>query len=370
MGNLCIKHANTVSPLYSSPKSDTPKAKSSSHKDSSLGSELGSAFSNGDVSRHDSAKSANGGILRPFLYSEMKAATRNFRSDGRLGEGGFGVVYKGYLDEQTLSPVKPGHGMTVAIKKLNLEGTQGHAEWVTEVKFLGALRHPNIVRLLGFCAEDINRLLVYEHMSRGSLESHLFRYGSQTQGLSWENRMKIAVGSARGLAFLHDSERHVIYRDVKAANVLLDDQFNAKLSDFGLAKDGPMGDDTHVSTRVMGTYGYAAPEYLATGHLTTRSDVYSFGVMLLELLSGRRAMDTERPYGEQKVVEWAKPFLINKKKVLHIIDPKLNGQYSLKGVHRTANLALQCLNDDAKARPLMKEVVESLEPLLISSRKK
>ncbi|MCO5608467.1 hypothetical protein L7F22_062677 [Adiantum nelumboides] len=364
MGNLCSTHPNMVRPV---PNADnTFKAKSSSLKDSSLGSDGETALSNGNVLRHESTKE---GLLRPFTYSEMKAATRNFRSDGWLGEGGFGVVYRGHLDEKTLLPVKSGQGMVVAIKKLNRDGAQGHTEWVTEVKFLGALRHPHVVRLLGFCAEDSKRLLVYEYMSRGSLESHLFRHGSQTQGLSWENRMKIAVGAARGLAFLHDAHVRVIYRDVKAANILLDDKFNAKLSDFGLAKNGPVGDDTHVSTRVMGTYGYAAPEYLATGHLTARSDVYSFGVLLLELLSGRRAMDTERPFGQQKVVEWAKPFLMNKKKVLHIIDPKLNGQYSLKGVHRTANLARQCLNENSKARPLMKEVVESLEPLLISSRK-
>lgn len=367
MGNLCGGHGTTVQPVSSSFQPDnTSKANNSSHKDLSFGSGGGSAFCNGDISRHESGK---GGTLRPYTYGEMKVATRNFRSDGRLGEGGFGVVYRGYLDEQTLAPVKHGHGMTVAVKKLNLGGNQGHAEWVTEVKFLGALHHPHVVRLIGFCAEDSKRLLVYEYMSRGSLESHLFRNGSQTQGLSWENRMKIAVGAARGLAFLHDSKVHVIYRDVKAANVLLDDQFNAKLSDFGLAKNGPMGDDTHVSTRVMGTYGYAAPEYLATGHLTARSDVYSFGVVLLELLTGRRAMDTDRPFGEQKVVEWAKPYLNNKKRVLHIIDSRLNGLFSLKGAHRVANLALQCLNEDAKARPLMKEVVDSLEPLLVSSQR-
>ncbi|KAH7351903.1 hypothetical protein KP509_19G019400 [Ceratopteris richardii] len=237
----------------------------------------------------------------------------------------------------------------------------------TEVELLAALNHPNIVKLIGFCAEDENRLLVYEYMCRGSLESHLFPYRSQRRGLSWELRMKIALGAARGLAFLHDADTHVIYRDFKAANILLDDQFNVKLSDFGLAKHGPGEGATHVSTRTMGTCGYVAPEYLATGHLSSRSDVYSFGVLLLELLSGRRAMDYDRPVGEQKVVDWARPYLENKKRSIYIMDPKLNGLFSLKGANKIASLAQECLNEDAKARPLMKEVLNSLESLLVSS---
>ncbi|KAH7351898.1 hypothetical protein KP509_19G019400 [Ceratopteris richardii] len=305
--------------------------------------------------------------LLSFSYSELKVATRNFNISGRVGEGGFGTVYKGYLDKNTLEPVKYGNGLAVAIKKLNIDGHQGHMEWVTEVELLAALNHPNIVKLIGFCAEDENRLLVYEYMCRGSLESHLFPYRSQRRGLSWELRMKIALGAARGLAFLHDADTHVIYRDFKAANILLDDQFNVKLSDFGLAKHGPGEGATHVSTRTMGTCGYVAPEYLATGHLSSRSDVYSFGVLLLELLSGRRAMDYDRPVGEQKVVDWARPYLENKKRSIYIMDPKLNGLFSLKGANKIASLAQECLNEDAKARPLMKEVLNSLESLLVSS---
>eukprot|EP00250_Pteridium_aquilinum_P002341 c12539_g1_i1 orf=146-1240(+) len=362
MGNCFGTSAKSVNPVLNSNNTDASKPRS---KEFSLGSFVGSPFNNSaDISRHDSA---NGGSLRSFTYGEMRAATLNFRNNGKLGEGGFGVVFKGYLDEQTLLPVKPGHGMAVAIKKLNLEGMQGHQEWVTEVNLLGALHHPNVVKLIGFCAEDSNRLLVYEYMSRGSLEYHLFRQGNYIQGLPWDVRMKVAVGAARGLAFLHDAQICVIYRDFKAANILLDDNYNAKLSDFGLAKEGPTGDDTHVTTRVLGTYGYAAPEYLATGHLTPRSDVYSFGVVLLELLTGRRAMDVDRPHGEQKVVDWAKPYLgSSKKRAVRILDSRLNGQYSLKGAYTVVNLALQCLNEDARARPSMKEVVESLEPLLSS----
>ncbi|KAH7276514.1 hypothetical protein KP509_39G010200 [Ceratopteris richardii] len=259
---------------------------------------------------------------------------------------------------------RPGTGIVIAVKKLNLEGLQGHKEWLAEVHFLGQLHHPNLVRLIGFCAEDDHRLLVYEFMPRGSLENHLFRRGSHGQALSWAIRIKVAVGAARGLAFLHEAERPVIFRDFKTSNILLNSQFNAKLSDFGLAKDGPTGDNTHVSTRVMGTYGYAAPEYVATGHLTAKSDVYSFGVVLLEILTGRRAVDKNRPFGEQNLVEWARPFLNDKRRVFRIMDPRLEGQYSMKGAYRAATLALGCLNQDAKLRPTMKEVVQLLEPLL------
>ncbi|KAH7430794.1 hypothetical protein KP509_08G014900 [Ceratopteris richardii] len=199
-------------------------------------------------------------------------------------------------------------------------------------------------------------------MQRGSLENHLFRRG-HNEALSWPIRMKIALGAASGLAFLHEADKPIIYRDFKTSNILLDMHYNAKLSDFGLAKDGPTGDNTHVSTRVMGTYGYAAPEYISTGHLTAKSDVYSFGVVLLEILTGRRAVDKSKPIMEQNLVEWAVPYLNDKRKVFRLVDPRLEGQYSLKGAQRTASLALSCLNPEAKMRPLMKDIVAMLEPL-------
>ncbi|KAJ0089094.1 hypothetical protein Patl1_31864 [Pistacia atlantica] len=182
-----------------------------------------------------------------------------------LGEGGFGSVFKGWVDEHSLTATKPGTGMVIAVKRLNQDGYQGHKEWLTEINYLGQFHHPNLVKLIGYCLEDEHRLLVYEFMPRGSMENHLFRRGSHFQPFSWSLRMKIALGAAKGLAFLHSAEPKVIYRDFKASNILLDSNYNAKLSDFGLARDGPIGDKSHVSTRVMGTYGYAAPEYLATG---------------------------------------------------------------------------------------------------------
>ncbi|XP_038980970.1 receptor-like cytoplasmic kinase 176 [Phoenix dactylifera] len=301
--------------------------------------------------------------LRCFTFSDLKTATRNFRPDSVLGEGGFGSVFKGWIDEHALTASKPGTGMVIAAKRLNHEGFQGHREWLAEVNYLGQLYHPNLVRLIGYCSEDEHRLLVYEFMSRGSLENHLFRRGSYFQPLPWNLRMKVALGAAKGLAYLHGAETKVIYRDFKTSNVLLDSNYNAKLSDFGLAKDGPTGDKTHVSTRVIGTYGYAAPEYLATGHLTAKSDVFSFGVVLLEMLSGRRAIDKNRPPGEHNLVEWARPYLTHKRKIFRVLDTRLEGQYSLAAAQKAAALALHCLSTEAKFRPTMDEVVSTLEQL-------
>jgi serine/threonine protein kinase len=224
-------------------------------------------------------------------------------------------------------------------------------------------------------------------------ECYVIIGGSHFQPLPWNLRMKVALEAARGLAFLHGDQAKVIYRDFKTSNILLDSvcmqiihyricasqmnfdlkifnslfdflqEYNAKLSDFGLAKDGPSGDKSHVSTRVMGTQGYAAPEYLATGHLTAKSDVYSYGVVLLELLSGQRALDKNRPPGQHNLVEWAKPYITNKRRVIHVLDTRLGSQYSLPAAQKTAALALQCLSMDARCRPGMDQVVTVLEGL-------
>lgn len=175
--------------------------------------------------------------------------------------------------------------------------------------------------------------------------------------------MKIALGAAKGLAFLHGGPKPVIYRDFKTSNILLDAEYNAKLSDFGLAKAGPQGDKTHVSTRVVGTYGYAAPEYVMTGHLTSKSDVYSFGVVLLEMLTGRRSMDKKRPTGEQNLVAWARPYLSDRRRLYQLVDPRLGLNYSVRGVQKVAQICYHCLSRDTKSRPTMDEVVKHLTPL-------
>ncbi|MED6194838.1 hypothetical protein PIB30_032268 [Stylosanthes scabra] len=306
----------------------------------------------------DLSISLAGTNLHVFTLAELKVITQHFSSSNFLGEGGFGPVHKGFIDDKLRHGLK---AQPVAVKLLDLDGTQGHKEWLTEVVFLGQLRHPHLVKLIGYCCEEDHRLLVYEYLPRGSLENQLFRRFSAS--LPWSTRMKIAVGAAKGLAFLHEAEKQVIYRDFKASNILLDSDYNAKLSDFGLAKDGPEGDDTHVSTRVMGTQGYAAPEYVMTGHLTAMSDVYSFGVVLLELLTGRRSVDKSKVPREQNLVEWARPMLNDPRKLGRIMDPKLEGQYSEMGSRKAAALAYQCLSHRPRNRPTMSAVVRVLEPL-------
>ncbi|KAL2476258.1 Protein kinase superfamily protein [Abeliophyllum distichum] len=310
----------------------------------------------------DISNSLIGSNLHIFTFAQLKKITNGFSSSNFLGEGGFGPVHKGFIDYRFILPVglEP---QPVAVKLLDLDGTQGHREWMTEVVLLGQLRDPHVVKLIGYCCEDEQRLLVYEYMARGNLENQLFRRYSCS--LPWLTRIKIAVGAARGLAFLHGQEKPVIYRDFKTSNILLDSDYTAKLSDFGLAKDGPEENDTHVSTRVMGTHGYAAPEYVMTGHLTTMNDVYSFGVVMLEMLTGKRVIDKNRRGREENLVKWARPLLKDPNKLDNILmDPRLEGQYSMEGANKVAALAFQCLSHCPKLRPTMNNVVNILEPVL------
>ncbi|XP_068635699.1 receptor-like cytoplasmic kinase 176 isoform X2 [Aristolochia californica] len=360
---ICWSARITESPFHSSSTSGANSKYVSGDRNALSSSSSKVSSASAPPTPRSEGEILNSSNLKSFSFNELKNATRNFRPDSVLGEGGFGSVFKGWIDEHSFAATKPGTGMVIAVKKLNQEGYQGHKEWLAEVNYLGQLYHPNLVKLIGYCLEDDHRLLVYEFMPRGSLEHHLFRRGSYFQPLSWNLRMKVALGAAKGVAFLHSSEIKVIYRDFKTSNVLLDSNYNAKLSDFGLAKDGPTGDKSHVSTRVMGTYGYAAPEYLATGHLTSKSDVYSFGVVLLEMLTGRRAVDKNRPSGEHNLVEWAKPYLTHKRRVFRILDSRLEGQYSQVGAQKAALLALQCLSTESKFRPTMDDVVKTLEQM-------
>ncbi|KAK4486513.1 hypothetical protein RD792_009196 [Penstemon davidsonii] len=298
--------------------------------------------------------------LRVFSLLELKEATNNFNRLLKIGEGGFGCVYKGSIRVEN----GKGDPTIVAIKKLNTQGMQGHKQWVAEVQYLGVLNHPNLVKLLGYCAVDgergIQRLLVYEYMPNKSLEDHLFNRAVPT--IPWITRLNVILGAARGMAYLHEGlEVQVIYRDFKSSNVLLDKDFNAKLSDFGLAREGPTGDRTHVSTAPVGTRGYAAPEYVETGHLTVKSDIWSFGVVLYEILTGRRTLERNRPTQEQKLLEWVRQYPANSKRFSMIIDPRLQNQYSLDSARRIAKLADSCLNKNPKDRPSMSEVVEILK---------
>ncbi|KAF7153843.1 hypothetical protein RHSIM_Rhsim01G0228100 [Rhododendron simsii] len=245
---------------------------------------------------------------------------------------------------------------------------QGHKEWINEVNFLGVVKHPNLVKLVGYCAEDdergIQRLLVYELMHNKSLEDHLFI--REVSPLSWMARLRIAQDAARGLAHLHEEKDfQIIFRDLKTSNILLDENFNAKLSDFGLARQGPAAGLSHISTTsVVGTAGYAAPEYIQTGRLTAKSDVWSFGVVLYELITGRRAVEKNMPRNEQKLLDWVRPYVSDSRKFHLIVDPRLEGQYCIKSAQKLASLANKCLAKNAKSRPKMSELVEMLGKII------
>ncbi|RIA04194.1 hypothetical protein BRARA_K01601, partial [Brassica rapa] len=250
-----------------------------------------------EIKKYGNVKSSG----KIFKFKELIAATDNFSMECMIGEGGFGRVYKGFLT--SLNQV-------VAVKRLDRNGLQGTREFFAEVMVLSLAQHQNLVNLIGYCVEDDQRVLVYEFMPNGSLEDHLFDLPEGAPSLDWFTRMKIVHGAAKGLEYLHDyADPPVIYRNFKASNILLQSDFNSKLSDFGLARLGPTEGKDHVSTRVMGTYGYCAPEYAMTGQLTAKSDVYSFGVVLLEVISGRRTIDGDRPTEEQNLISWAEPLL-------------------------------------------------------------
>ncbi|KAL6577255.1 putative serine/threonine-protein kinase pbl5 [Orobanche minor] len=290
---------------------------------------------------------------REFALAELVAATENFNADHFLGEGGFGKVYKGRLQDT---------GEVVAIKQLDRNGCQGIREFVVEVATLSNAEHPNLVKLIGYCADGDQRLLVYEYMPLGSLEDHLHVPRHSKKVLDWNTRIKIAAGTAEGLEYLHNKIA-VIYRDLKCSNILLGDGYFPKLSDFGLAKVGPLGDETHVSTRVMGTYGYCAPDYAMTGQLTFKSDIYSFGVVVLEIVTGRRAIDTRRNGSEQNLVEWAKPLFKDRKKFHQMADPALEGQYPMRGLYQALAISAMCIQEQPNLRPAITDIVSALKYL-------
>lgn len=276
-----------------------------------------------------------------------------------IGRGGFGSVYKGRLYS----------GQVVAIKQLNPDGNQGNQEFKVEVRMLSVFHHPNLVTLIGDCTSGAQRLLVYEYMPMGSLEDHLYDLEPDQSPLSWNTRMKIALGAARGMEYLHCKiSPSVIYRDLKSANILLDRDFSPKLSDFGLAKVGPVGNRTHVSTRIMGTYGYCAPEYAMSGKLTIKSDIYCFGVVLLELITGRKVIDLNKPHGEQYLVAWARPYLKDRTKFGQLVDPLLRGKYPKRCLSCAISITEMCLNEEANRRPQIGDVVVAFEYIAARSK--
>ncbi|KAI5566179.1 hypothetical protein BDE02_13G003500 [Populus trichocarpa] len=285
-----------------------------------------------------------------FTLRDLELATNRFSKENILGEGGYGVVYQGHLI----------NGTPVAVKKILNNLGQAEKEFRVEVEAIGHVRHKNLVRLLGYCIEGTHRMLVYEYVNNGNLEQWLHGAMRQHGYLTWEARMKVLLGTAKALAYLHEAiEPKVVHRDIKSSNILIDDDFNAKVSDFGLAKLLGAG-KSHVTTRVMGTFGYVAPEYANSGLLNEKSDVYSFGVVLLESITGRDPVDYGRPTHEVNLVDWLK-MMVGNRRSEEVADPNIEARPSTRALKRALLTALRCVDPDSEKRPKMGQVVRMLE---------
>ncbi|KAM0863189.1 hypothetical protein ACQ4PT_044749 [Festuca glaucescens] len=304
-------------------------------------------------------EAARGGWGRRYTRREMEEATDGLAAHNVLGEGGYGVVYRGLLRDST----------AVAIKSLHNNRGQAEKDFRVEVATIGRVRHKNLVSLLGYCSEGpcstwihhiVARMLVYEYMENSNLDKWLHHDDGEVSQLSWDTRMHILLGTAKGLAYLHEGlEPKIVHRDVKSSNILLDGQWNARVSDFGLAKL-LCSERPYVTTRVMGTFGYVAPEYARTGMLNERSDVYSFGVLVMEMITGRTPVDYTRPTAEVNLVEWLKR-MVAERRVEEVVDPKLPVAPPSKVLKRAVLASLRCVDPDDGQRPTMGHVVHMLE---------
>ncbi|KAG7554871.1 Protein kinase domain [Arabidopsis suecica] len=291
------------------------------------------------------------GIVSLIDYNILEKGTSGFKESNILGQGGFGCVYLATLE----------NNISAAVKKLDCANEDAAKEFKSEVEILSKLQHPNIISLLGYSTNDTARFIVYELMPNVSLESHLHG-SSRGSAITWPMRMKIALDVTRGLEYLHEHcHPAIIHRDLKSSNILLDSNFNAKISDFGLAVvDGPKNKNHKLS----GTVGYVAPEYLLNGQLTEKSDVYAFGVVLLELLLGKKPVEKLAPGECQSIITWAMPYLTDRTKLPSVIDPAIKDTMDLKHLYQVAAVAVLCVQPEPSYRPLITDVLHSLIPLV------
>ncbi|XP_061372709.1 probable receptor-like serine/threonine-protein kinase At4g34500 [Gastrolobium bilobum] len=303
-----------------------------------------------EIEESASVECPNIGWGRWYSLKELEIATDGFAEGNVIGEGGYGIVYRGILQD----------GSVVAVKNLLNNKGQAEKEFKVEVEAIGKVRHKNLVGLVGYCAEGAQRMLVYEYVDNGNLEQWLHGDVGPVSPLTWDIRMRIAVATAKGLAYLHEGlEPKVVHRDVKSSNILLDKKWNAKVSDFGLAK--LLGSEkSYVTTRVMGTFGYVSPEYASTGMLNEGSDVYSFGILLMELITGRSPIDYSRPPGEMNLVDWFKGMVASRRGD-GLVDPLIEIQPSPRSLKRALLVCLRCIDLDVIKRPKMGQIVHMLE---------
>uniref|UniRef100_A0A5B7A3W8 non-specific serine/threonine protein kinase n=1 Tax=Davidia involucrata TaxID=16924 RepID=A0A5B7A3W8_DAVIN len=335
------------SPFASSQNSDSSflRPQNSAHL---AGSASGSNF------MYSPESSGVGNSRSWFTYGELSEATNGFSPQNLLGEGGFGCVYKGLLVD----------GREVAVKQLKIGGGQGEREFRAEVEIISRVHHRHLVSLVGYCISEHQRLLVYDYVPNDTLHYHLHSEGRPV--MDWATRVKVAAGAARGIAYLHeDCHPRIIHRDIKSSNILVDNNFEAQVADFGLAKLA-LDANTHVTTRVMGTFGYMAPEYASSGKLTEKSDVFSFGVVLLELITARKPVDASQPLGDESLVEWARPLLtraLDNEDFEELVDPRLEKNFVENEMFRMIEAAAACVRHLGSKRPRMSQVVRALDSI-------